>query len=43
MLEFVEEPLAMLGIHSLSRGQTMQIVLHCMPTFLNLFEEKKTT
>ena len=40
MLEFAEEPLAVLHIHEvrwLSRGQTMQRVLQCMPTFLDLF------
>ena len=44
MLEFAEEPLAVLHIHGvrwLSHGQTMQRVLHCMPTFLDLFEENE--
>ena len=44
MLEFAEEPLVVLHIHGvrwLSCGQTMQRVLHCMPTFLDLFEENE--
>ena len=43
MLEFAEEPLAVLHIHGvrwLSRDQ-MQRVLHWMPTFLDLFEENE--
>ena len=44
MLEFAEKPLTTLhihGVHWLSRGQMMQRVLHCMPAFLDLFEENK--
>ena len=44
MLEFAEEPLAVLHIHGvcwLLHGQTMQRVLHYMPAFLDLFEENK--
>ena len=43
-LEFAEEPLAVLHIHGirwLSRGQTMQRVLHSMPAFLDLFKENE--
>ena len=44
MLKFVEEPLVVLYIHRIrwvSRGQTMQKVLHYMPAFLDLFEENE--